>query len=197
MSNDLPPIGSYWQDNRTKKIYRVTSILDRDQSSQGTDAIDFQDVESGDCRVRFCSVASDWHNSFTPINEPPPPSIGSHWQHDIGKVYRVIRVLKGAKSLHGAELIEYQDVESGEHYARLASEWHEYFTLISENPSIFSYWRHVDTGVMCRVIRVLKGAKSLHGVDLIEYQDVESAEYYVRFVSEWHEYFTLVVFGKE
>ena len=131
MSNDLPLTGSYWQDKSTKKIYRVTSILDRDQSSQGTDAIDFQDVETGDCRVRFCSVASDWHNSFTPINEPPPPSIGSHWQHtDTRKLYRVINIFKGARSLHGAELIGYQDTESGECYVRFTREWDDYFTLI-------------------------------------------------------------------
>ena len=131
MSNDLPLTGSYWQDKSTKKIYRVTSILDRDQSSQGTDAIDFQDVETGDCRVRFCSTASDWHNNFTPINEPPPPSIGSHWQHtDTRKVYRVLNIFKGARSLHGAKLIGYQDTESGECYVRFTREWDDYFTLV-------------------------------------------------------------------
>jgi len=191
-----PSIGSLWQEKSTHEVHRVISIfVDNSHSSPGTELIEYQNVKHGD-GFRFCYFASHWHEAFT-LFGGDLPSIGSHWQHDIGKVYRVIRVLKGAKSLHGAELIEYQDVESGEYYARLANEWHEYFTLISENPSIFSYWRHVDTGVMCRVIRVLKGAKSLHGVDLIEYQDVESAEYYVRFVSEWHEYFTLVVFGKE
>ena len=194
MSGEKPSIGSLWQDNSTKRIHRVISIFA--DNSSFPELIEYQDVQHGN-GFRGYHVASHWHEAFTLVMSSNLPSIGSHWQHDIGKVYRVIRVLKGAKSLHGAELIEHQDVESGEYYARLANEWHEYFTLISENPSIFSYWRHIDTGVMCRVIRVLKGAKSLHGVDLIEYQDVESAEYYVRFVSEWHEYFTPVIFGKE
>jgi len=196
MSSEKPSIGSLWQEKSTHEVHRVIRIfVDNSHSSPGTELIEYRNVKHGN-GFRFCYFASHWHNDFTLMSNDPP-LIGSQWQHDIGKVCRVIRVLKGAKSLHGADVIEYQDVDSGEYHVRFASEWHEYFTLISENPSISSYWRHVDTGVMCRVIRVLKGAESLHAVDLIEYQDVESAEYYVRFVSEWHEYFTPVVFGKE
>ena len=131
MSNDFPLTGSYWQDKKTKKVYRVTSILDRAESSQGTDAIEYQDTESGKGYVKFCSVASDWHDNFTPMNETPRPSIGSHWQHtDTHKVYRVLNIFKGARSLHGTELIGYSDTESGECYVRFSREWDEYFTLV-------------------------------------------------------------------
>jgi len=130
MSGDLPSIGSRWQDNSTKKIYRVISIFDKAESSHGVDVIDYQDTESGEIRVKFCSVARDWHDDFTPMNETPPPPIGSHWHYNkTGDLYRVIRVLKGAKSLHGMELIEYQDTISGEYYVRFDREWYEDFTL--------------------------------------------------------------------
>ena len=131
MSNEKPSIGSLWQHKNTKKIYRVFSVLDADKSSHGDDVIEYQDVESNEIRVKFCSLARDWHDDFTPLD---PPSIGSHWRHnDTDKVYRVIRILKGAKFLHGAQLIEYQDVESNEYYVRFVLEWHEDFIVFVDN----------------------------------------------------------------
>ena len=127
MSNEKPSIGSRWQHKNTKKIYRVFSVLDADKSSHGADVIEFQ-TELSECLVLFCPVTRDWRDGFTLMSNLPP--IGSHWHYNkTGHLYRVIRVLKGSKSLHGAELIEYQDTRSGEYYVRFAREWYEDFTL--------------------------------------------------------------------
>ena len=49
------------------------------------------------------------------------PSIGSRWQHkNTKKIYRVFSALDADKSSHGAQLIEYQDVESNEYYLTLS-----------------------------------------------------------------------------
>jgi len=59
------------------------------------------------------------------------PLAGSHWQdNNTDKVYRVIGMFKGAKALHGTELIGYLEVESGEYHVRFASDWHEDFTRL-------------------------------------------------------------------
>ena len=130
MSNEKPSIGSRWQHKNTKKIYRVFSALDADKSSHGADAIEYQDVESSEIRVMFCSLARDWHDDFAPIDLP---LIGSHWRHnDTGTEYVVAAIPRGAKSLHGDVLIEYHAAKSsaGECYVRFAGEWHEDFTRL-------------------------------------------------------------------
>jgi len=131
MSNEKPSIGSLWQDNSTKRIHRVISIFA--DNSSFPELIEYQDVKYGN-GFRGYHVASHWHEAFTLVMSSDLPLIGSQWQHiDTDKVYRVIRVLKGAKFLHGAQLIEYQDVESNEYYVRFVLEWHEDFIVFVDN----------------------------------------------------------------
>ena len=133
MSNEKPSIGSLWQEKSTHEVHRVIRIfVDNSHSSPGTELIEYRNVKHGN-GFRFCYFASHWHNDFTLMSNDPP-LIGSQWQHiDTDKVYRVIRILKGAKFLHGAQLIEYQDVESNEYYVRFVLEWHEDFIAFVDN----------------------------------------------------------------